>query len=123
MSLGWNVWEATKKDLKIVNQYPTEIVELGEYEGNVKALNAILNGLTNSVFTKVMQCTSSKQAWDKLKIIYEGESKVKESELQTYRGQFESLKMKEEDNVGEYLLRVDEFFNAIKGLGGELKYK
>ena len=48
-----------------------------------------------------MQCTSTKQAWDKLKIIYEGESKVKESKLQTYRGQFESLKMKEEENVGE----------------------
>ena len=76
MSLGWKVWEATEKDLKIGNQYPTDIVELGEYEGNAKSLNAILSGLTNLVFTKVMQCTSAKQAWDKLKIIYEGESKV-----------------------------------------------
>ena len=65
---------------------------------------------------KVMQCTFSKQAWDKLKIIYEGESKVKESKLQTYKGQFESLKMKEEENIGEYLLRVDEVVNVIKGL-------
>ena len=54
-----------------------DIVELSEYEGNSKALNAILSVLTNSVFTKVMQCTSTKQAWDKLKIIYEGECKVK----------------------------------------------
>ena len=57
MSLGWNVWEATEKEHNI---------------GNAKALNSILNGLTDSVFTKVMQCTSAKQAWDKLKIIYEG---------------------------------------------------
>ena len=70
-----------------------------------------------------MQCTSSKQAWDKLKIIYEGESKVKESKLQTYKGQFESIKMKEEENISEYLLRVDEFVNAIRGLGGKLKEK
>ena len=76
MSLGWKVWEATQKEQKIGNQYPTDIVELGEYEGNSKALNTILSGLTNSVFTKVMQCTSAKQAWDKLNIIYEGESKV-----------------------------------------------
>ena len=54
-----------------------------------------------------------------MKIIYEGESKVRESKLQTYRGQFESLKMKEEENVWEYLLRVDEVVNAIKGLGGD----
>ena len=59
--------------------------------------------------------------WDKLKIIYEGASKVKESKLQTYRGQFESLKMKEEENIGEYLLRVDEVVNSIRGLGGKLK--
>ena len=69
-----------------------------------------------------MQCTSAKQAWDKLKIIYEGASKVKESKSQTCKGQFESLKMREE-NIGEYLLRVDEVVNAIKGLRGELKEK
>ena len=32
MSLGWKVWEATEKDLKIGNQYPIDTVELGEYE-------------------------------------------------------------------------------------------
>ena len=121
MSLGWKVWEATEKELKIGNQYPTNTVELGEYEGNAKALNSILNGLTDSVFTNFMQCTSTEQVWDKLEIFNEGESKVKESKIQTYKGQFESLKMKEEENVGEYLLRVDEVVNAIRGLGGKLK--
>ena len=29
--------------------------------------------------------------------------------------------MKEEENIGEYLLRVYELVNAIKGLGGKLK--
>ena len=29
--------------------------------------------------------------------------------------------MKEEENIGEYLLRVDEVVNAIRGLGGKLK--
>ena len=43
MSLGWKVWEAIEKDLNIGNQYPTDTVEVGEYEGNVKALNTILN--------------------------------------------------------------------------------
>ena len=94
MSQGWKFWATTEKERKIGNQYPIDTVELGEYEGNAKALNAILSGLTNLVFTKVMQCTSAKQAWDKLRIIYEGESKVKESKIQTYKGQFESLKMK-----------------------------
>ena len=101
MSLGWKVWETTKKEHNIGNIFPTNTLELGEYEGNAKALNAILSGLTNFVFTKVMQCTSAKEVWDKLKIIYEGASKVKESKLQTYKSQFESLKMREEENIGE----------------------
>ena len=62
MSLGWKFWEATKKDLRIGSLYPTDTVELGEYEGNFKALNTILSGLTNSIFTKVVQCTYAKQA-------------------------------------------------------------
>ena len=56
-----------------------------------------------------------------MKIIYEGASKLKESKLQTYKGQFESLKMREEENIGEYLLHVDEVVNSIRGLGGKLK--
>ena len=75
------------------------------------------------MFNKVMQCTSTKQAWYKLKIIYEGASKVKESKLQTYKGQFETFKMREEENIREYLLRVDEVVNSIRGLGGKLKEK
>ena len=81
MSLGWKVWEATEKEYKIGDQIPTYLKELGQYEGNAKSLNAILSGLTNSIFTKVMQCKTAKQVWDKLKFIYQGASKLKESKL------------------------------------------
>ena len=62
-------------------------------------MNAILKGLTYSVFVKVIQCKTTKHAWEKIKISYEGDSKVKKSKLQTYKGQFESLRMKEEENI------------------------
>ena len=96
MSLGWKVQETSEREYKIEYQEPTDSVELSQYEGNAKALNAILSGLTNSVFTKVMRCKNLKQAWDKLKIIYEGASKVKESKLRTYKRKFKSFKVKEE---------------------------
>ena len=120
-SLRWKAWEATKKEYKIANNLPTKKLELDQYEGNENSLNSILSGLTNSVFVKIMRCKTTKQAWDKLKIVYEGTSKVKESKLQTYKGQFESQKMKERENIGEFLVRVDEVVNAIRDLGGELK--
>ena len=66
-----------------------------------------------------MQCKTSKHAWGKLKCVYEGAPKVRESKIQTYKGLFESLKMKEEENIAEYILRIDEIVNAIRGIGGE----
>ena len=63
MSLGWKVWEATEREYKITDDnLLTDNVELGQYEGNAKSLNAILSELTNILFVKVMQCKTAKQA-------------------------------------------------------------
>jgi hypothetical protein len=88
---------------------------------NSKETNSLLNGLGESIFTKVAHCKSTKDIWDKLQNIYEGDSKVKETKLQTYTGQFEQLKMKEDENIAAYFLRFDEIVNAIMGLGEEIK--
>jgi hypothetical protein len=48
-----------------------------------------------------MNCKSTKEIWDNLEVVYEGDDKVKEAKLQTYRAQFENLKMKEEKNIVE----------------------
>lgn len=63
-----------------------------------------------------MLYTSAKETWDKLKRIYEGHVKVKEPKLQKIRGQFEGPKMKEEEKIVEYIQRVDEVLNSIRGL-------
>jgi hypothetical protein len=88
-------------------------VKLGQ--NNSKAKNALLNGLSETISTKVAHCKSAKEVWDNLQNIYEGDSKVKATKLQTYRGQFEQLKMKEDENIAAYFLRVDEIVNAIIG--------
>jgi hypothetical protein len=90
-------------------------------KNNSKATNALLNGLCESVYTKVIHCKSAKEIWDKLQNINEGDSKVKAAKLQTYRGQLEQLNMKEDENIAVYFLRVDETVNTIIGLGEEIK--
>ena len=44
---------------------------------------------------------------------YVGDSKVKRAKLQTFKAQFEGLKMKDEENISEYFERVDNIVNAI----------
>ena len=67
-------------------------------------MNTILSNLVETVFVKVMHCETMKEIWDKLKKNYEGDDKVKGVKLQTYRGQFENLKMKGEESITVYFL-------------------
>ena len=42
---------------------------------------------------------------------------MKKEKLQIYKGQFESLSMKEYENIASKFLRINEIFNTLKGLG------
>jgi hypothetical protein len=88
-----------------------------EFSFNAKAMNVILSGLAEEEFVKVMHLGTAKEMWDKLISSYEGNEKVKDVKLQTYRIQFEQLKMKEDKTIGKYFIRVEEMVNAMKALG------
>jgi hypothetical protein len=88
-----------------------------EFSFNAKGMNSILNGLAEAEFVKVMHLQTAKEMWDKLISSYEGNEKVKDAKLQTYRLKFEQIKMNEDETVSKYFLRVEELVNAMKGLG------
>lgn len=58
--------------MSMVNGYaipttsPTNLDAKKENEYNAKAKNAILSGLSETEFVKVMHCKSAKETWDKL---------------------------------------------------------
>lgn len=56
-----------------------------------------------------------KEMWHKLISIYEGDGKVKKENLQTFRRQFESINMKDEEKIVAYLV------NSLRGLREEVK--
>jgi hypothetical protein len=92
-----------------------------EFSFNAKAMNSILSGLAEAEFVKVMHLETAKEMWDKLISSYEGNEKVQDAKLHTYRVQFEQLKMKEDEIVGNYFLRVEELVNAMKELGEKIE--
>ena len=71
-------------------------------------MNAILSGLEQIEIVKVMHCETTKEIWDKLINIYQGDAKIQGSKLQTFRSKFEALKMMEEETIVTYFQRVDE---------------
>ena len=115
---GTDIWKMIENTYNIPSTtLATTATDKNNFENNLKAMNALLSGLTETVFVKVMHYETAKEIWDKLRNIYEGDDKIKGAKLQTYRAQFENLKMKEEENIAAYFLRVDEIVNIIKGLG------
>ena len=120
MALGDDVWDVV--ETRYIN--PVVLASKGdklEFSFNDKEMNAILNGLAEAEFVKVMHLDTAKEMWDKLINSYEGNEKVKEAKLQTYRLKFEQLKMNEDETVRKYFLRVEELVNAMKGLGEKIE--
>ena len=80
-----------------------------------KALFSIFQPVHESIFPRVVATTKSKQAWDTLETAYQGMAKVKTTKLQMLMRDFETLCMKESDNI-------DSFFTHVSGLVTQIKY-
>jgi hypothetical protein len=94
LDLCFDVWKSVVYGYTAPATPPIDIAINNICNDNSREFNAILGGLTNPIFVKVIHCKSAKDIWDKLEFIYEGHIKVKEAKIQTYRAQFENLKMK-----------------------------
>jgi hypothetical protein len=116
MALGADVWDVVEigyiKPIVLASKD-----DKLEFIFNAKEMNVILNGLVEAKFVKVMHLLTAKEMWDKLIRNYEGNEKVKDAKLQTFRLKFEQIKMNEDETVRKYFLRVEELVNAMKGLG------
>jgi hypothetical protein len=118
---GFQVWQSIVDGYTAPVVPPTNDKALKLSENNSKATNALLNGLSDAIFTKVAHYKSAKEIWDKLQNIYEGDTKVKAVKLQTCRAEFEQIKMKEDEDITTYFLRFNDIVNAIIRLGEEIE--
>ena len=92
-SLGLDVWKVVVTGYTpLERDPPTGTAERILFECNSRTMCVILGGLAGSKFVKVMYCTFAKEIYDKLKNVYEGNSRVKGPKMKTYRRHFEYLK-------------------------------
>ena len=80
MSLGVDVWDVVDTGYVKLVVIASRDDKL-EFSFNAKAMNAILSGVAEAEFVKVMHLESVKEMWDKLVSSYEGNEKVKDFKL------------------------------------------
>ena len=74
----------------------------------------IHQAMHESILPRIASKINAKEAWDTLETAYQGLDKVKTSKLQILRRDFESLSMKDSENVDSFYTRVVGLINQLK---------
>jgi len=69
------------------------------------------------MFRLIKQCFVTKDAWEILKTINEGTTKVKSARLQLLTTKFENMRMLEDESIQDYHLNILDIVNAFDSLG------
>ncbi|RVW79773.1 hypothetical protein CK203_058214 [Vitis vinifera] len=86
-------------------------------ENNVRAMYSIFNAIRTDEFHGIATCTSAKKAWDILQVTHEGTNAVKVSKLQMLTSRFETIRMEDHDNFGEFHAKLMDIVNSSFNLG------
>ncbi|MQM04389.1 hypothetical protein Taro_037185 [Colocasia esculenta] len=86
---------------------------------NWSALNMMQCAVHPKEYSRVSTCTSSKEMWDKLELIYEGTSEVRESKVSMLVSEYEMFKMNNNETISDMFASFMIIINGLKGLKKE----
>ena len=101
-----------------------EIKELKEKKSkDAGALGMIQRGVSEAIFSRIMRATRAKEAWDILQEEFQDDKKVRAIKLQSFRRDFENMRMKESDILKDYSTRLSDLVNNIRAHSEEITDK
>jgi transposase InsO family protein len=81
---------------------------------DLKAKNYLFQSIDRSIIETILDKTTSRAIWESMAKKFQGSTKVKRAQLQALRGEFEILRMKDEESVNDYFGRVLAIVNKMK---------
>ena len=81
------------------------------------ALAAIYQGLPEDILLTIAEKETAKEAWEAIKTMCVGAERVQEAKVQTLKGEFESLTMKDTENIDDFCMKLCRIVTNIRVLG------
>lgn len=81
------------------------------------ALAAIYQGVPEDILLAIAEKETAKEAWEAIKTMCMGVERVQEAKIQTLKGEFESLTMKDSEKIDEFCMKLSSIVTNIRVLG------
>ncbi|XP_028112435.1 uncharacterized protein LOC114310584 [Camellia sinensis] len=88
---------------------------------DLKVKNYLFQAIDRTILKTILRKETLKQIWDSMKKKYQGTSKVKRSQLQALRREFETLQMKSGESVSDYFSRTMAIANKMRIHGDQIQ--
>ncbi|RVW62525.1 Retrovirus-related Pol polyprotein from transposon RE2 [Vitis vinifera] len=108
---AFDLWEVVAKDKPIAPLPANPTLEqikahTDEKTKKFKAKTLIQNSIADSIFHIIKNCKTTKEAWDKLKLEYQGSDRTKQMQVLNLKRDFESLTMQEDETITKIMEKV-----------------
>lgn len=100
---------------------PTDPKATVDEKADKIVLAMLYQGLPEDMLLSIAEKGTAKEAWEALKTMCQGPEPVKKAKVQTLRTKFESMCMKENEQLDEFYLRLNGLVTNIRALGEEMK--
>ena len=118
-SVDYQCWEHIESGDYITtsdkDQWTT--ADKAEFRKNAFTTTILHCGLSKNEFNRISMYSTVKEIWDKLKVIYEGTFRVKETKINLLITQYEVFKMDEFETIVQMYSRFTNIINNLKALG------
>ncbi|EOY20320.1 Gag-pol polyprotein-like protein [Theobroma cacao] len=120
---GLDLWDVVESGAEVPalkdNATPAQVKQHHkEVAKRFRALSYIQGALTDAMFVRIMGCKTAKDAWERLKVQFEGSERTKEMQIMNLTREFDTMRMKDSENAKDFISRLMRVVNQLR-LSGE----
>ncbi|WRX09127.1 protein of unknown function DUF4219 - like 1 [Theobroma cacao] len=122
---GLDLWDAVESGAEVPtlkdNATPAQVKwNHEEVAKRFRALSYIQGALVDAMFVRIMGCKTTKDAWERLKVQFEGSERTKEMQIMNLTREFDTMRMKDSENAKDFISRLMRVVNQLRLLGEDI---